>query len=107
MDSPVPMHLVLALRADFYATCLEHAGLSRCLETNLYNGPRMTHKQLRETIEKRLALAAAHAEPGLIDSLLEDVGAAPGDLALLEHALGQLRERCGGPGCTRTSQAYA
>src|SRR5258708_6848443 len=107
LDSAVPVHLVLALRADFYAHCLEHAELSRCLETSLYNVPRMTQEQLRETIEKRLALAAARAEPGLIDSLLEDVGAEPGDLALLEHALGQLWEKCGGPGCTLTNRAYA
>lgn len=107
LETAVPVHLVLPLRADFYAHCLEHAGLSRCLEANLYNLPRMTAGQLRETIEKRLALASAHAEPGLIDSLLEEVGSEPGDLALLEHALGQLWERRGGPGCALTNQAYA
>jgi WD40 repeat protein/DNA-binding winged helix-turn-helix (wHTH) protein len=107
LDSAFPVHLVLTLRADFYAHWLEHAELSRCLEANLYNVPRMTHEQLRENIEKRLALAGAHAEPGLIDALLEEVGSEPGDLALLEHALGQLWERCGGPGCTLTNQAYA
>lgn len=107
LDSAVPVHLVLALRADFYGHCLEHPGLSRCLETNLYNVPRMTPEQLRETIERRLRLADGRAEPGLIDSLLEDVGAEPGNLALLEHALGQLWERCGGPGCTLTNRAYA
>ncbi len=107
MDRAVPVHLVLALRADFYGHCLEHAGLSRCLETNLYNVPRMTREQLRETVEKRLDLAAARAESGLIDSLLEDVGAEPGNLALLEHALGQMWEKCGGSGCTLTNRAYA
>jgi hypothetical protein len=66
----------------------------------------MTQKQLYESIERRLALAAAQAEPGLVDSLLEDVGAEPGNLALLEHALGQLWEKCGGFGCTVTNQAY-
>lgn len=106
-DNPIPVHVVLALRADFYAHCLEHAQLSRCLEANLYNVPRMTHEQLRETIEKRLALAAARAEPGLIDSMLEDVGTEPGNLALLEHALGQLWEKCGRYGCTVTNHAYA
>ena len=104
---PVPVHLVLALRADFYANCLEHAGLSRCLETNLYNVPRMGREQLRETMEKRLELAAAQAEPGLIDALLEDVGEEPGNLALLEHALGQLWSKCGGFGRTLTNSAYA
>jgi DNA-binding winged helix-turn-helix (wHTH) protein/energy-coupling factor transporter ATP-binding protein EcfA2 len=106
-DSSIPIHVLLLLRADFYSHCLEHPGLSRCLEMNLYNVPRMTQDQLRETIEKRLALAGAHAEPGLIDSLLDDVGTEPGDLALLEHALTQLWERCGGFGCTLTNAAYS
>jgi WD40 repeat protein/DNA-binding winged helix-turn-helix (wHTH) protein len=105
-DSYVSIHVLLLLRADFYSHCLEYPGLSRCLEMNLYNVPRMTHDQLRKNIEKRLALAGAHAEPGLIDSLLDDVGSEPGDLALLEHALTQLWERCGGFGCTLTNTAY-
>ncbi len=107
LDSVVPVHLVLVLRADFYAHCLEHAELSRCLEANLYNVPRMTQEQLRETIEKRLALASANAEAGLVDSLLEDVGSEPGNLALLEHALDQLWEKYGGHGRTLTNRAYA
>ncbi|HEY6307491.1 MAG TPA: winged helix-turn-helix domain-containing protein [Candidatus Angelobacter sp.] len=107
VDGAIPVHLVLALRADFYGHCLEHAGLSRTVETNLYNVPRMTPAQMRETIEKRLQLAGARAEPGLIDALLEDAGAEPGNLALLEHALGQLWEQCGGPGRTFTNQGYA
>jgi DNA-binding winged helix-turn-helix (wHTH) protein len=103
----VSVHLVLALRADFYAQCLEHAELSRRLGTNQYNVPRMTREQLRESMERRLQLAAAQAESGLIDSLLEEVGAEPGNLALLEHALSQLWDRCGGFGCTLTNRAYA
>jgi WD40 repeat protein len=67
----------------------------------------MSSSQLRDAIDKRLALAASHAEPGLIDSLLADVGAEPGNLALLEHALGVLWKKCGGQGCTLTGQAYA
>jgi len=103
----VAVQVVLVLRADFYAQCLEHAELSRCLGTNQYNMPPMSREQLRESIERRLQLAAGQAEPGLIDSLLEEVGAEPGNLALLEHALGQLWDRCGGFGCTLTNQAYA
>jgi WD40 repeat protein/DNA-binding winged helix-turn-helix (wHTH) protein len=106
-DASVPVHLVLVLRADFYPHCLEHGGLSRCLEENLYNVPRMTQEQLREAIEKRLALAGARMDSGLMDALLHDVGAEPGNLALLEHALSQLWEKHGGFGCTLTSEAYA
>jgi DNA-binding winged helix-turn-helix (wHTH) protein len=105
VDGPVPVHLVLAVRGDFYRHCIEHAGLSRCLETNLYNVPRMSLEQMRETIDKRLELAGGHAESCLIDSLLEDVGAEPGDLALLEHVLGQLWEKRA-RGSTLTNKVY-
>jgi hypothetical protein len=43
----------------------------------------------------------------LIDSLLADVGTEPGNLALLEPALAQLWQECGGTGRTLTSDAYA
>lgn len=101
----VAVHLVLALRADFYSHCLDHPQLSRQLQANLYNVPRMDATHLRDNIEKRLALAAAHAELGLIDSLLADVGSEPGDLALLEHALEQLWEKRG-PSNQLTNTAY-
>jgi WD40 repeat protein/DNA-binding winged helix-turn-helix (wHTH) protein len=107
LDGPVPVHMVLAVRADFYPECLEHAELSRLMAANQYNVGRMSHEQLRETIEKRLQLASARAEAGLIDSLLEDVGSEPGNLALLEHSLGQLWEKCGGFACTLTNSAYS
>ena len=107
MEGAVPVHLVLILRADFYANCLEHPALSTALETNLYNLPRMSQRQLRESIERRLELTGGHAEPGLIDSLLSDVGTEPSDLALLEHALGLLWERCRDSGHTLTNQAYS
>lgn len=103
----IVVHVVLALRADFYAQCLEHPELGRQLGMNQYNVPRMNREQLRECIERRLRLASASSEPGLIDALLEDVGEEPGNLALLEHALGQLWDRSGGFGRTLTNRAYS
>jgi WD40 repeat protein len=107
LDGAVRVRLMLAVRADFYANCLDHAKLGACLDANLYNVPLMSHRQLREAIENRLALATARAEVGLIDALLADVGAEPGNLALLEHALAQLWEKSGGAGQTLTNGAYA
>lgn len=106
-DSPIPVYLVIVIRADFYANCLEHAALRRCLESSLFNVPRMSTDKLKESIESRLLLAGASAENGLVESLLEDVGTDPGNLALMEHALGQLWERCAGSSRLLTNQAYA
>jgi WD40 repeat protein len=107
LDGAVRVRLVLAVRADFYANCLDHPKLGACLDTNLYNLPLMSPLQLKEAIENGLALAAGRAEGGLIDALLADVGNEPGNLALLEHALAQLWERSGGPGQTLTNDTYA
>jgi serine phosphatase RsbU (regulator of sigma subunit) len=107
LDGAVPVHLVLALRADFYKHCLDRPKLGICLNTNAYNVPLMTPSQLREAIENRLALAGACAEVGLIDSLLADVGDEPGNLALLEHALTQLWGKSRGAGHTLANEAYA
>jgi DNA-binding winged helix-turn-helix (wHTH) protein len=106
LDGPIPVNLVIILRSDFYANCLAYPSLSRCLETNLYNVQRMTTEQLRESIERRLTLAHAHSEHGLVDIMLEDAGAEPGNLALLEHALSQLWHECGGFGSTLTNATY-
>jgi hypothetical protein len=106
-DGPVRVRLVLGLRADFYGHCLEHRKRSACLDTNLYTVPLMSAPQLREAIQNRLALAAARAEGGLIDALLADVGAEPGNLALLEHALAQLCEKSSDSGHTLSNNAYA
>ena len=50
----------------------------------------MDSDRLREVIEKPMAFAGVTLSPGLADIMIEDAGAQPGALALLEHALDQL-----------------
>jgi hypothetical protein len=99
-----PVHVLITLRADFYRPCFDHALLTKRIGANLYNVPRASRERLRQVIERPLALAAAEAEPGLVDAILEDVGDEPGNLPLLEHALLQLWERRQGK--TITHKAY-
>jgi WD40 repeat protein/energy-coupling factor transporter ATP-binding protein EcfA2 len=106
LEPSLAVHVVLTLGADFFSHCLEHPVLSQQLAANLVTVQRMSPDQLRRAIESRLALAGARAEAGLLDSILTDAGEEPGNLALLEHALGRLWEEHGGPGCTLTSDAY-
>jgi hypothetical protein len=56
------VHLIIGVRADFYANCLQHPSLKPHLQGN-YSVLLMHPDQLHEAVEKRLALAAAHAEP--------------------------------------------
>ena len=88
-----PVHILITIRADFYSQCWQHSDLIRRINANQYAVPRMDRDQLRQVIERPLALAGAHAEPGLVDALLSDAGNEPGTLPLLEHALEQLWKR--------------
>jgi tetratricopeptide (TPR) repeat protein len=99
-----PVHVIITLRADFYSHCFQHRELPKRIARNQFPVRRMGRAQMREVVEKPLLLVGAEAEPGLVDSLLNDVGDEPGNLPLLEHALFQLWERR--QGRTLTHQAY-
>jgi WD40 repeat protein/DNA-binding SARP family transcriptional activator len=85
--------VVIALRADFYVACSPYEDLRKTLSQNQeYIGP-MNADELRLAIEEPARTNGWLFEPGLIDLLLDDIGAAgerspePGALPLLSHAL--------------------
>ena len=103
-DGDRPIHVVITLRADFYGHCWEHPELPKRIAANQSALKRLGREQLRDVIEKPLALAGAQAEPGLVEVLLDDTRDEPGNLPLLEHSLLQLWERRRGQ--TLTHAAY-
>lgn len=85
--------VMILLRADFYAHCARFDRLREALAQHQeYIGP-MSSAGLRRAIEEPARRGHWELEPGLVDVLLHDVGAAPGDspepgaLPLLSHAL--------------------
>jgi WD40 repeat protein len=88
-----PVHVVLTMRADFYAQVWQHETLLERVVRNQYPVRQLAARRLRDLIERPLALAGAEAEAGLIDTILEEIGDAPGNLPILEHALDQLWQR--------------
>lgn len=103
-----PVQVVVTLRADFFGRCWESSDLLDRVRKNQYLTPRLSTGRLRELIERPLAMADAEAEPGLIETMLGDVGDEPGNLALLEHALDQLwqKRQGGGEELRITHEAY-
>ena len=86
-------YVVLALRADFYSHCAPYAALRDALASRQeYIGP-MSVDELRRAIEEPAQRGSWELEPGLVEVLLQDVGAdglhppEPGALPLLSHAL--------------------
>ncbi|WP_409239636.1 DNA-binding protein [Streptomyces sp. PA5.6] len=98
------LRVVLGVRADFYARCLEHDGLATVIrEASLPVGP-MTPSELREVIVRPATAAGLIVERSLTDRLIEEVGEEPGGLPLLSHALLETWRRRRGR--TLTLQAY-
>ncbi|MBB4966496.1 nSTAND1 domain-containing NTPase [Saccharothrix violaceirubra] len=95
-DGYVPAAVVFGLRADFYASCADHAGLRAAAQRDqLFLGP-LSDDELRAAITLPARDVGLDVEPGLVELLLADLGtgvheAAGGDtsgrLPLLAHAL--------------------
>lgn len=88
-----PVYVLLTLRADFYKHCGPYGTLREALaEQQEYIGP-MSAEELRRAIEEPARRGKWELEPGLVDVLLQDVGAdggsppEPGAMPLLSHAL--------------------
>ncbi|MEZ4709229.1 MAG: effector-associated domain EAD1-containing protein [Caldilineaceae bacterium] len=81
--------VVCTLRADFYARFLGFEQLRGRLETNQIIVPAMTVGEMREAIigPAQRPESAWYFESGLVDQMIGDVGAEPGALPLLSHAL--------------------
>ncbi|MEU0485700.1 caspase family protein [Streptosporangium sp. NPDC006013] len=92
--SEAPAIVVIGLRADFFSHCAPHPELVDALGRPVVVGP-MTAGQLQAAIEEPAVAAGLVLQNGLVDLLLEDLGAsaqrsatrAGAVLPLLSHAL--------------------
>lgn len=87
------LRVVITLRADFYANCMQYPELLNALSHwQECIGP-MDPGEMRRAIEEPARLGGWIFEPGLVDLILHDIGAEgthspePGALPLLSHAL--------------------
>lgn len=85
--------VVVALRADFYSHCAQYPALRRAVAAEQEYIGQMTPAELRQAIEEPARRNGWEFEQGLVDLLLNDIGAQgmnppePGALPLLSHAL--------------------
>ncbi|MEU7584543.1 hypothetical protein AB0B50_43985, partial [Streptomyces sp. NPDC041068] len=96
--------VVLGVRADFYARCLEHPELAAVIAESSLPVPPMSTSELREVIVKPAAAEGLIVERALTAHLIEEVGGEPGALPLLSHVLLETWRRRRGR--TLTLQAY-
>jgi WD40 repeat protein len=92
-DKSGKITIVIALRADFYSHCAQYPLLRQAVAAEQEYIGQMTAEELRRAIEEPAKRGGWEFEAGLIDTLLNDIGAKglsepePGALPLLSHAL--------------------
>jgi len=86
-DPASPVTLILALRADFYGRVAMYPELAAAVVAHqVLIGP-MSPADLRRAIELPAAGSGLALQPGLVETMLEDLADEPGALPLLSHAL--------------------
>ncbi len=83
----VKIYVVLTMRSDFIGNCTELPGLAEAINQGQYLVPRMTREERRAAIAGPVAVGGAEIAPRLVLRMLNDVGDAPDQLPILQHAL--------------------
>ncbi|MEA5571235.1 eIF2A-related protein [Calothrix sp. UHCC 0171] len=85
--------LVITLRADFIAPCLENSALANLLQTSsILIPPHLHPDDYRHVIIQPAEQVGLQVESGLVEVLLQELNHSAGDLPLLEFVLEQLWE---------------
>jgi hypothetical protein len=82
--------LILTLRADFYGQALRHRPLADALQGRVENLGPMNRAELQEAIRRPAESGNVSFDPGLVETLLDDVENKPGSLPLLQFALREM-----------------
>lgn len=83
----VPAYVVLTMRSDFLGDCALFTGLPETLNEAQFLTPRLTREQRREAIVGPAQVYGDRVEPALVNQLLNDMGADPDQLPLMQHVL--------------------
>lgn len=87
------LRVVIGLRADFYARCLEHRALATVLAEAALPVVPMNRQELREAITKPAAARTLVVERALTARLVDEVADQPGGLPLMSHVLREVWRR--------------
>jgi WD40 repeat protein len=82
--------LILTLRADFYGQALRHRPLADALQGHVENLGPMNRAELQDAIRRPAENSKVSFDPGLAETLLDEVESRPGSLPLLQFALREM-----------------
>jgi tetratricopeptide (TPR) repeat protein len=79
--------VLLTMRSDYLGDCAQFRDLPECINRGQYLIPRMTRDERRAAITSPAAVGGGAIAPRLVSRILNDVGAEPDQLPILQHAL--------------------
>jgi WD40 repeat protein/DNA replication protein DnaC len=85
--------VVITMRADFWGECASYRNLKDLMEARQKLIGPMDAVELRKAMEMQATQVGLRFEPGLSNSILDDVQGEPGAMPLLQHALLELWKR--------------
>ena len=87
------IRVIITLRADYYDKPLQYRNFGEVLRQRTEIVLPLSHDELAEAIQRPAESVMAVFEPGLVDTIVNDVGEHPGTLPLLQYALTELFEK--------------
>jgi energy-coupling factor transporter ATP-binding protein EcfA2 len=82
--------LIVTLRGDFYGQALQYRPFADALQGHVDNLGPMNRDELQAAIDRPAKRAGVSFEPGLVETLLDNVEGKPGSLPLLQFALREM-----------------
>jgi tetratricopeptide (TPR) repeat protein/energy-coupling factor transporter ATP-binding protein EcfA2 len=88
------IYVCLTMRSDYIGDCALFMGLPEAMNDSQFLTPRLTRDQRRAVIVGPAAMFQGELEQGLVNELLNDMGADPDQLPLFQHALMRMWTIC-------------
>ncbi len=86
-DADSSVDVIITMRSDFLGDCSQFRDLPEVINQGSYLVPRLTRGQLREAFTAPAAVGGAVLSPRLVQRLLNDAGADPDMLPVMQHAM--------------------
>jgi WD40 repeat protein len=93
-----PVYIILTMRSDYLGDCALFDGLPEALNDSQFLTPKLTRAQRQQAIEGPARVFDGRVEPALVTRILNDMGADPDQLPLMQHALMRLWKGSHGAG---------
>jgi hypothetical protein len=92
-SQPLPIYVIVSMRADFIGHCAGFYGLPEAVSRSQFLVPGMTRDQREDMICKPVQLAGGWIDPRLVQRALNDTNDDPAQLPSLQYAMMRCWER--------------